>query len=135
MEAAAGKQGADDVRKSERVNVGAINFFEVVGAGGLQLDGEACGAGVGDLFGVNARDEAAGASCGQDAAGLRDGEGAAVAVDIAEFGEAGHGDGGDPLFDQKIHVGVGAFAEFVRHDVRAEKRGANIHGMMLMKLR
>ena len=127
MEAAAGKQSADDVGEGECVNVIAIDFFEVIGAGGLQFDGEARGAGVGELFGVDARDEASGASRGQDAAGLRDGERAAVAVDVAEFGESSHGDRGNPLIDQKIHIGVRAFAEFVRHDVRAEERGANIH--------
>ena len=42
----------------------SIDFFEMVGAGGLHLDGEARGAGVCELFGVKARDQAAGASGG-----------------------------------------------------------------------
>ena len=62
METAAGKQRADDVRESERANVAGIDFFKMVGAGGLQFDGEARGAGVCELFGVDARDQAAGAS-------------------------------------------------------------------------
>ena len=122
MKAAAGQQRADDVRECERANVRAIDFFEVVGAGRLQLDGEPRRAGVGELFGMNARDEASGASRGEDLARLRDGECAAIAENVAKFGEAGHRDGGNPALDQQIHVGVGAAAKFPRHHVRAEKR-------------
>ena len=52
---------------SARISL-AIDFLEMVGAGGLQFDGEARGAGVGELFGVDARNQAAGASGGENSA-------------------------------------------------------------------
>jgi hypothetical protein len=70
MEAAAGQQGADDVRLGERANVGPIDLFEMIGAGGVQLNCETRGPGVGELLGMNAWDESRGLSRGEDFAGL-----------------------------------------------------------------
>lgn len=54
MEAAAGKHGAGDVGAGEGANVRGAELFEMVGARGVHFDGEAGGAGAGELFGVKA---------------------------------------------------------------------------------
>ena len=133
MEAAAGEQRADDVRERERADVRGVDFFQVIGAGCLQFDGEAGRAGVCQLFGVDARDQAAGASGGEDFARLRDGEGAAIAKYVAEFGKARHRDGGNPAIHQQIHVGFRPAAKFSGDHVRAEKRRVDIEWMFLMQ--
>ena len=134
MEAAAGKQRADYIRERERVDVGGVDFFQMVGAGRLHLDGEAGCAGVRKLLCVDARDQATGASGGENFARLRDGERAAIAEDIAEFGQACHGHRRDPAIYQQIHIRFGAAAIFRGDHVRAEKCGVDIERMFLVKL-
>ena len=134
MEAAAGKQRADDVRERERVNVGGVDFFQMVGAGRVHLDGEARCAGVRKLLGVDARDQATGASGGENFARLRDGERAAIAEDIAEFGQACQGDRRNPALDEQIDVRFGAAAKFRGDNMRAEKCGDDVERMFLVKL-
>src|SRR5580658_5154606 len=133
MEAAAGKQSTDHVRERERANVGCVYLFQVIRAGRLQFDSEAGCAGVCQLFGVDARDQAAGASRSQDFARLRDGERAAIAEYVTELGETRHRDRGNPALRQQIHVGFGAAAIFRGNHVRAEKRRVNIERMLLMQ--
>ena len=84
---------------------------------------------------MNAWNQAPRAPCGADPACLRDRERAAIAKDVAEFGEAGHRDRRNPPLDQEVHVGVRAFAKFGWNHVRTEKRRANINGMALMQVR
>ena len=133
VEAAAGKQRADDVGERERMNVRGIDFFQMVGAGRLHLDGEPGCSGVRELLGVNARHQATSAASGENFAGLRDGERAAIAEDVAEFGEACHGHGGNPTIHQQVHIRFGAAAIFLRDHMRAEKRGMDIQRMFLMQ--
>src|SRR5580693_3376343 len=121
MEAAAGQQCADDVRECERANVRGVDFFQVVGAGRLQFDGETGRACVCELLGMDARDQASGASGGEDLARLRDGECAAIAENVAKFGEAGHRYRGNPAIHQQLYVGFRTATIFPRNHMRAEK--------------
>src|SRR5277367_3663552 len=98
MEAAAWEQRADDIRECQSANVRGVDFFQMVGAGRLYFDGEPGRAGVCQLLGVDARHQASRASGGENLAGLRDGECAAIAENVAEFGEAGHRYRGNPAF-------------------------------------
>jgi len=127
MEAAAWKHGAGDVGAREGANVRGGEFFEMVCACGVHFDGEACRAGPGKLFGMKAQSKAAGASGGQDFARLSDGERAAVAEDIAEFGKVFGGDAWEPFAADEVDVGVGRFAVAIaklsRDDMSAEKCG------------
>src|SRR5271155_131357 len=83
---------------------------------------------------MNARHQAAGASGGEDFARLRDGEGAAIAEYIAEFGETRHRYRGNPAFYQQIHVGFGTAAEFRGNHMRAKERRMDIERVFLMQL-
>jgi hypothetical protein len=87
MSAAAGKKCCGYVGFCERANIGGIYLFEMIGAGSVQLDGKFCGAGVRELLGVDARNESGDPSGGQNFTSLRDGEGAAIAENVTEFGE------------------------------------------------
>src|SRR5271154_1536180 len=100
----------------------------------MHTDGKQRRARVGELFGVNARDEPARAAGRQNPTGLSNGESTAIAVDVAELGEAGSGDRGNPALSEQIDVCLGAAAEFRRHDVRAEKRADDIERLLLVKL-
>src|SRR5580658_6271858 len=135
MEAAARQQSADHVRERERVNVRGVYLFQVVRAGRLQFDGETRRAGVRELLGMDARDQASGSSGGEDFARLRYGERAAIAKHVAKFGEARHRYCGNPAFNEQVHVRFRAAAKFRRHDVRTQKRGMDIEWMFLMKFR
>lgn len=125
MEAAAREHGAGDVGFREGANVGCGEFFEMVGASGVHFDGEACRTGAGELFSVKTQTEAAGASGGEHFSGLGDGEGAAVAEDVAEFGEIVGGNPRKPFAADEFDVGVGRFAgaiaKFGGNDMGAEK--------------
>lgn len=125
MEAAAGEHGAGDVRSRESANVGSSKFLEVVRARGVHLNGEARCPGAGELFGVKTQTEAAGASGGEDFAGLRNRKSAAVAEDIAEFGEIFSGDARKPFAADEVDVGFGRFAgaiaKFSGDDMSAQK--------------
>ena len=107
----------------------------MVGACRLHFDGEAGGAGVGQLLGMDARHQTSGTSGSENSAGLCNRECAAVAENVAEFGEAGHGYRGNPAFDEQVHVRIGPAAKFRGHDVRAEKRGVDIERVLLMQFR
>ena len=106
MEAAAGEQRADDIRKRERANVRGVNFFQMVGAGRLQFNRQSRCASVCELLGVDARDQAAGAPCRQNFARLRDSKCAAIAEHVAKFSQARHGDCRNPAVDKQIHVRI-----------------------------
>ena len=125
VKAAAGEHGAGYFGTGESANVGGGKLFEMVGARGVHLDGEARRAGAGELFGMEAQAKAAGARGGEDLARLGDGERAAVAEHIAEFGEIPGGDLREPFAADEVDVSVGGFAgavsKFSRNDVRAQK--------------
>ena len=92
MEAAARQHGAGDVGACKSANVGSGEFFEMVGARSMHLDSEASRAGAGELFSMKTQSEAAGVRGRENFTGLSDGERAAVAEGIAEFGEIFRGD-------------------------------------------
>lgn len=137
MEAAAWEHGAGDVRFCEGANVGSGKLFEMVGACGMHLNGEASRATAGELFGVKAQTKAAGARGGQNFAGLCDGESAAVAEDIAEFCEILGGDAWQPFAADQVNVGVGRFAgaiaKFGGHDMGTEKCGNDFKGLLAIE--
>ncbi len=82
---------------------------------------------------MDARNEPAGAAGHQNPARLRDRERATVAVNVAKFGEAGDGHGGNPTIDQQVDILFGARPIFFGNDVRAKKRAVNIDGIFLMQ--
>jgi hypothetical protein len=136
METTAGDKRGNRVRRCEGANVIGVCLLEVIRARGVEFDGKARGAGVRELFGVKADPEAAGASGGEQFAGLRHGEGTAVAENITKFGERFTRDLRDELVRKKIDVGGGAivfFAEFGRDDVGAQECGDNFERLLFGK--
>jgi hypothetical protein len=86
MEPTSRKQRRDYIRAGKSANIGCVGAFEVVCAGGVQLDGQANRSGVRELLGMDTWNHAAKAPGGENCARLFHGEGPAIAVDIAEFG-------------------------------------------------
>ena len=134
MKTAAWQQSGHDVGKAQRADVFTIDFFQVIDARGLQLDGEADCSSMRQLFGMNARDQTAGASGHQNPPRLRNRESTAIAVNITEFSESGSRDRGDPPAHENIYVSIRAAAKFRRNDVRSQKCCMDIQGMLLMKV-
>ena len=83
----------------------------MIGARSVHFDRELRAADAGELFGVNSRHEAARARGGKNAPRLRHRERAAIAENIAEFGEARRRHCRNPAFHQHVHVGIGPAGE------------------------
>ena len=130
MEAAAGKQCTGDVRASEGTDVAGGDLFEMVGACPVHLDGKFRGAGVRQLFRVQAQAQAAGSRCGKNFARLRHGERATVAEHVAELRKIFRRYLRQPLAADQLDIGVRrlarAMAIFMRNHVRAKKRTHNV---------
>ena len=82
---------------------------------------------------MDARHQTARAASHENFAGLRDGERAAIAEYVAEFGESCHGHGGNPIVPPADSHTLRAAAIFRRDHMRAEKRGMNIQRLFLMQ--
>lgn len=109
----------------------------MVGAGGVHFGGEARGSGAGELFGVEAEAELAGAGRRENSARLRHGKSAAVAENVAEFGEIFSGDSREPFAADEVDIGIsgfsGAIAEFGGHDMCAEKCGNDFERLLAIE--
>src|SRR6202008_4924552 len=71
VEAASGKQSANHIRKREGAYVRVVDLFKMVRAGCLHLDRQSRCTRVRKLFGMQARDQAAGTPSRQNLARLR----------------------------------------------------------------
>ena len=112
-----------------------IDLFEMVGTCGVQLDREACGSCVGELFGMDARHQAAGSPGNKNLACLRDCECPAIAENIAKLRQPGHRDRGNPAVAPACSTqAFGALAKFRRYDVSAKERNGNIQRLFLMQI-
>ena len=134
VKAAARQHRADDIGKCERVDVTAVDLLEMVGAGCLQLDREARGAGVSELLGVNSRNQSARAAGRKNSARLLHRERAPVAKNVAELGQARGGHCRNPAARKQIHVSVRATLKFLRDNVGSEKRSGDVERLLLMQL-
>ena len=117
------------LRLCQGADIGAIYSFEVIAARRAKFYGELSGAGMGELLPVDARFQAVALAGFEDLFCLRHAEGAALAENVAEFGEFFGGDQRDYLIDEKRDVffgAGGAATEFSRDHVRAEKSGNDV---------
>jgi len=110
----------------------------MVGAGRVQLDRKFRAAGARELFGMEAQAQSAGSRGGENFTRLRDGECAAVAINVAEFSKMFGSYFGNPSAADEIDVGVGrlagAMAKFGRDDVRAKKRAHDVEGLVALEI-
>src|SRR2546425_3462646 len=124
MKIATREQRRDGVRFSQRTNVCAVDFFQMVTACCAKLNAESRGAGVRELLRMDARAKSERLSRGQYPPRLSDRERTAFAKHITKFSQSGARNFGQHPIGNKRRVSLGAVGlalVFGRHHVRAKK--------------
>src|ERR1700693_337891 len=104
MESTAGEQCSYRFGLCECTGVRAIYFFQMIAACRAEFYGKLCSAGARKLFGVHSWPQAVPLTRFEDLFGLREVECAALAKNIAEFGEFLRGDFWKEVVDQERDV-------------------------------